>query len=196
MSIFDRLFKKKDKETPELVTELLKNDGFDYILKTAELISGNDASAMSKIKECIDNTDEFVKKNKERYMLWAIDTDDCDKETLVLTGFIDELSDAGFLYTTDTSVEFEDFADGITSLKSYKSMKIDISDIQFDTDRNALEWCRTINEELKDIRQLCCVDIGGEDLNLVWLNNETIQEIAVAIENTELSLEAVGVKQY
>lgn len=196
MSFFDRIFKKKQTGAPDIMADLLRTEGFDYVLKAAELISGNDASVMEKIGECIENTPEFLQKNRERYSLWAIDPDASDKETLVLTGFIDELSDAGYLFPTNVEAELDSLIEGISSLRTFKTMDIDISYIQFDEERTVLDWCRVINEELKDIRQLCCVDIGGEDFNLVWLNNETIQEIASVTENTEISLEAVGIKQY
>lgn len=199
MSIFDRFFKRKEPKEPvipDLLNDITDSNDFTYVLKTAEFISGNDKEVLEKIKECIDNTAEFVEKNRERYLLWAVEPDLNDKETLVLTGFIDELSDAGYIFTTDTAAEFDDFIDGIKALATFKSMEIDISYIKFNQERNTLDWCRAINEELRDIRQLCCIDIGGEDLNLVWLNNETILDIAAAVENTEISIEAVGIKQY
>lgn len=199
MSIFDRFFKRKEPKEPvipDLLNDIIDSNDFTYVLKTAELISGNDSEVLEKIRDCVDNTAEFVEKNRERYLLWAAEPDLDDKETLVLTGFIDELSDAGYIFTTDTAAEFEDFIDGIKALATFKSMEIDISYVKFNQERNALDWCRAINEELRDIRQLCCIDIGGEDLNLVWLNNETILDIAAAVENTEISIEAVGIKQY
>lgn len=198
MSLFSKLFKNKKSDLSSFMNGLTNSGDFAYVQKTAELISGNDPSVMEKIKECIESPSEFLEKNKERYSQWGFepDSDNCDAETIVLTGFIDELSDKGYMFVADISLDFDDFLDGITSLATFESMNVDISEVRFNPKRNALEWCRKINESLKGVRQLCCIDIGGEDLNLVWLANETIEELVIAVENTEISLEAVGIKQY
>ncbi|MCM1227519.1 MAG: hypothetical protein NC320_08880 [Clostridium sp.] len=196
MSLFGKLFKNKKSELPSFMNDLLNSKDYAYVIKTAEFVTGNDPRVLNSIRECIDDPREFLEKHKERYSLWGLDPNDCDDETIVLTGFIDELSDNGYMFVADTSSDFDDFFDGITSLVTFERMKVDISEVRFDPKRNALEWCRKINESLKGVRQLCCIDIGGEDLNLVWLANETIEELVIAVENTEISIEAVGIKQY
>lgn len=180
MGFFSKLFKSNKLEN--------KKQDFSYIAEIAALISGNDPVVMKNISFCVENPQEYIKSNENRYSQRG-SLKNRSMDTLCWLALVDELNESEYLLTADWKDDPEQFLWVLESIKGYDELiDIDISSLEFDPDENIDVWGREINSALNGKAYVCMIDINSDSYELIIVTDDIYEKISKIAESNGHSI--------
>ncbi len=182
MGFFSKLFKSNKPEN--------EKQDFSYIAEIAALISGNDPVVMKNINFCVENPQEYIKSNENRYSQRG-NFKKHSMDTLCWLGLIDELSESEYLLTADWNDDLEQFLWVIESIKNYDDLvDIDISSLNLNENENIESWGEEINLALDGKAFLCMIDIDSDSYELIIVTGDIYEKISEIARSNGHSIES------
>lgn len=182
MGFFKNIFKSDKGKNEE------KKD-FSYISEIAALITNNDLEVMKNINSCIENLEEYIKVNSDRYNQRG-NLKNCNIDKLCWLALNDELGALDYLLSVDCNDDLEQFLWTLESIKTYCLIDIDISSLNFNENENVESWGKEINNALNGKAYVCMVDIDSDSYELIIISAEIYKKISKIAENNGHSIKA------
>ena len=180
MGLFGKIFGGNNKNVSESKSPKSEAPDFSYIADLARLISSNDTRLTAKIDRMLTSPEEYFSENAERYEERGLDVKTADRDTLMWIGFVDELSEHGYLFGVDWKCEAEDFKWALSQLKSGDV----IPDLELDENGDPEEWGNIINNALTDYC-VCRVDIDSDSYEMIIVTAEAFEDISRIAEQNK-----------
>lgn len=181
MGIFSKIFGAKENKSEE--------KDYSFIADIAALITDNDSTVVSKLRECVCDPWGYAAKNAERYSERGIDVSDkkkTDTDDICWIGMVDELSENGYLFAVDYSDDSENILWGLSQLKNYGLIEEYADGFETDDEDEVEKFIHKLNSALKD-SCVCMIDIDSDSYELIIASYDVYKKIsAIAKSNGKL----------